>query len=81
MKIQHSILYKITILADKGFIFDQKLLENSNIIDEDEKDSITFGLNNHILCLVSPVNYSILPEKELSLIFEKIQVPGNNEQT
>ncbi len=70
MKIKHTKMYKTSIIADKGMIFDKGLILTSNIIDDIEKRTLRIIFNGYAIEWMSTFDISDISDSDLCTMFK-----------
>jgi hypothetical protein len=74
MKIYRKKLYVTSVMADKGKVFSDELLQKANLLSEEELLTVKYPLDGHVLEYVSTLDFSDIPDEKMYEWFSKVQV-------
>lgn len=77
MKIRHTKMYKTSIIADSGKIFDKDKLLSSDILNDDEKKTLRVVFDGFAIEWLSSFDISDMSEEDIRDIFKDVMVYSN----
>lgn len=73
MKLFRREVYYYSVVSDKGKMFSEELLHNSNLFSADDLETVKIGLNGNVITWNSPI-FLDFNEDDLQELFGQIQV-------